>query len=209
MKLKRLAAVAISAGLLMAGFAPVANASEGNTSLAAVLTSNPAKFDKNWGNYNIVTAAVLAVLEAKPNSAVSALTNGDVALTAFIPTDRAFRKLVFDLTGTRPATERATFNAVAGLGIDTIEQVLLYHVVVGPAIDSSAALSANGAKLQTAAGTGAKNRIEVRVYPKVPAIWLRDTNTMLKNPRVILSQVDINKGNKQIAHGINRVLMTH
>lgn len=85
---------------------------------------------------------------------------------------------------------------------------MLYHVVVGPAIDSAAALGANGVKLQTSAGKGAKNRIEVRVYPKVHAIWLRDTNKGLKNPKVLLSQVDINSGNKQIAHGINRVLMT-
>lgn len=208
MNLKRFFAVALSAGLLFAGFSPAASANEGTTSLATVLTSDGNKFDSNWQDYDIVTEAVLAVLAAKPDSAVSVLTNGDVAVTAFIPNDRAFRRLVFNLTGTRPATERATFNAVAGLGIDTVEQVLLYHVVVGPAIDSAAALGANGVKLQTAAGTTAKNRIEVRVYPKVPAIWLRDTNKGLKNPKVLLSQVDINSGNKQIAHGINRVLMT-
>jgi len=208
MTLKKIAAVVISAGLLAAGFAPAANAAEGNTSLAEVLTSDTNKFDNNWGDFDILTEAVLAVLAAKPDSPVSVLTDGDVALTAFIPTDRAFRKLVFDLTGTRPATERATFRVVASLGVDTIEQILLYHVIVGPAIDSSAALGANGVKLQTAAGTGPKNRIEVRVYPRVPAIWLRDTNTKLKNPKVLLSKVDINAGNKQIAHGINRVLMT-
>lgn len=207
MKLKKLAVIAISAGLLAAGFAPAANAADGNTSLAAVLTSDGNKFDTNWSDYDIVTEAVLAVLAAKPNSTVSALTDGDIALTAFIPNDRAFRKLVFDLTGSRPATERATFKAVAGLGIDTVEKVLLYHVVVGPAINSSAALAANGAALQTAAGKGPKNRFEVRVYSGVPAIWLRDGNKMLKNPKVILSQVDINSGNKQLAHGIDRVLM--
>lgn len=207
MSVKKLLATIIAAGLMFAGFAPATSASEGTTSLATVLTSDGNKFDSNWADYDVVTEAILAVLDAKPNSAVSVLTDGSVAVTAFIPNDRAFRKLVFDLTGTRPATERATFNAVAGLGIDTVEQVLLYHVVVGPAINSTTALGANGVKLQTAAGDKARHRFEVRVYPKVPSIWLRDTNTGLKNPKVLLSQVDINTGNKQLAHGINRVLM--
>lgn len=208
MTIKKLAASLIAAGLMFAGLVPAASATQGTTSLAEVLTSDGDKFDNNWGDFDIVTEAVLAVLAAKPDSPVSVLTDGNVALTAFIPTDRAFRKLVFDLTGKRPATERATFRAIAGLGIDTVEQVLLYHVVPGATIESPDALAANGVKLQTAAGSGAKNRIEVRVYPRVPAIWLRDTNKQLKNPKVLLSKVDINKGNKQVAHGINRVLMT-
>ena len=47
--------------------------------------------------------------------------------------------LVQSLTGKKPKTEKATFKAVAKLGVNTIETVLLYHVVVGPAIDLSAA----------------------------------------------------------------------
>jgi hypothetical protein len=38
-------------------------------------------------------------------------------------------------------------------------------------------------------------------------ITLTDYNKKLKNPVVILSQVDINKFNKQVAHGIDAVLM--
>ena len=36
-------------------------------------------------------------------------------------------------------------------------------------------------------------------------ITLKDKDPDLKNPKVV--QVNINKGNKQIAHGINRVLL--
>ena len=71
------------------------------------------------------------VLAAKPTSPVAVLADGSTRLTAFLPTDRAFRRLVRDLTGTAPATERAVFAATATLGVDTIEQVLLYHVVPG------------------------------------------------------------------------------
>ena len=127
-------AVALAAGAL----APSAMAAEGNKSLAAVLTAETPKFDKNWNDYDIVTAAVLAVLEAKPASPVGVLAKGDVALTAFIPSDRAFQTLVKDLTGKKPSTEAKTFAAVAGLGgIDLVETVLLYHVVPGATIDAA------------------------------------------------------------------------
>ena len=97
-------AIALAAGAV----APAAMAADdGTKSLAAVLTATTPKFDKNWNDYDIVTAAVLAVLEAKPNSPVGVLADGDVALTAFIPSDRAFQTLVKDLTGTKPSTEKA------------------------------------------------------------------------------------------------------
>ena len=49
----------------------------GNRSLAKVLTSDGNRFDRNWGDYDIVTEAALAVIKAKPNSPVSVLTKGD------------------------------------------------------------------------------------------------------------------------------------
>ena len=76
------------------------------------------------------------VLDAKPASPVAVLADGSTRLTAFLPTDRAFRRLVRDLTGTAPDTERAVFTAAATLGVDTIEQVLLYHVVPGQTLTS-------------------------------------------------------------------------
>jgi len=159
-------------------------------------------WNKNWNDYNIVTHAVFAVLKAKPSSKVGVLADGDVALTAFLPNDRAFQILVKQLTGKTLLRERDVFRAVAKLGIPTVEAVLLYHVVPGATITSAQALKANGANLKTALG----KTIHVAVYPG-PVISLWDKAHNLRNPRVILSQVDINKGNKQIAHGIDRVLL--
>lgn len=190
-------ALVISAGLFIA--AP-AKAETGTNSLAAVLTAKNS-FDKNSKNYDILTAAVLAVLKEKPDSNVKVLTDGNVALTAFIPNDGAFIKLVKALTGKTPKTESKAFKSVAGLGIDTVESVLLYHVVPGDAILSPAALKANGAELNTAL-TGKTIKVSV----KGTKITLKDYNDMMKNPVVVLSQVDINKGNKQVAHGIDSVL---
>jgi uncharacterized surface protein with fasciclin (FAS1) repeats len=195
------AAALIGATALVA--APAANAADGETSLATVLKAGQAKFDQDDKDFDIVTKAVEAVLANKPDSAVKVLADGSTALTAFIPTDRAFKNLASALTNKTVKTEAGAFKAVAGLGIDTVEAVLLYHVVPGATILSGDALKANGAKLKTALEGKV---IRVRVTDR-PAIILGDYAPKLANPRVNLDQVDINKGNKQVAHGINAVLL--
>src|SRR3954454_9251645 len=104
--------------------APAAPAVHGHRSLAKVLTSDGNRFDRNARDFDVLTEAVLAVLKAKPSSPVSVLTKGRQRLTAFAPTDQAFRFLVYDLTGTWKVRERNVFKAVASLGIDTVETVL-------------------------------------------------------------------------------------
>lgn len=196
------ASLALTAGALAAvpAQAAPAKAAAGNTSLAEVLGADGVRFDRNWDDFDVVERAVLRVLDRKPSSAVSVLTDGDVALTAFVPTDRAFRRLVFDLTGQRPATERATWRVVRSLGVPTIETVLLYHVVPGATVTYRQALGADGAKLTTAQG----GKIRVVVRGHVVRLADRDFNDL--NPRVIRALKNINKGNPQIAHGISLVL---
>ncbi|MFN8159405.1 MAG: fasciclin domain-containing protein [Candidatus Nanopelagicales bacterium] len=177
-------------------------ATTGTAPLAAVALPFSKTWNTNWNDYNVVSHAVFAVLKAKPTSKVGVLANGKVALTAFLPNDRAFQILVKQLTGKTLLREREVFGAVAKLGIPTVEKVLLYHVVPGATITSSMALKSNGANLKTALGP----TIHVAVY-RGPVISLWDKAREFRNPRVILSQVDINKGNKQIAHGIDRVLL--
>jgi len=212
MKLRRtLAKVAtvLFAGALATGLAVVpahAAPDPGERSLAAVLTADGnGTFDHNWYDYDIVTQAVLGVLAAKPNSNVRLLTDGSVALTAFIPNDRAFRLLAHDITHKWYGSEKKVFDKlVAKLGINAIEKVLLYHVVPGGPIMAKDALNANGAKLATAL-PGAS--ITVRVKGRnVPVIILIDRDRNDYNARVNPWQTDINEGNKQIAHGITRVL---
>jgi uncharacterized surface protein with fasciclin (FAS1) repeats len=170
----------------------------GTKSLASVLLADKSGFDTNSKDFDILTAAVKAVLAAKPKSSVGVLANGKVALTAFIPNDYAFRILVKDLTGTLPKSEADVFKAVASLGIPTVEKVLLYHVVPGKTITAKVALRSNNAHLKTAAGA----TIKVRVTRS--GLFLQDKDPNSRNPKVIV--VDINKGNRQIAHAIDRVL---
>ena len=212
MKLRRSIALSVAAGaaILMAApsaasAAPTAPAPTGTRSLAAVLTANGnGQFDSNPFDYDIVTQAVLAVVGAKPSSPVALLTNGNVALTAFLPPDFAFRDLVRQLTGTSYASEKDVFNAlVAAAGVDTIETVLLYHVVPGATITSSDALNADGAALATAQGGTVKVDVVVKWLGVVKLV---DQDPTDANPYLNPFALNINKGNKQIAHGITAVL---
>jgi uncharacterized surface protein with fasciclin (FAS1) repeats len=176
----------------------------GTTSLAKVLGKDRSGFDRNPRDFDVLSAAVSAVLKAKPNSPVKVLADGKVALTAFLPTDRAFRQLVREITHKRSLpSERQAFTAVAGLGIDTVENVLLYHVVPGATIDKRTALRSDGAALTTALGPTVE--VDVRRYwHRYVSVRLIDADTNDRNPRVV--KFDINKGNRQIAHAIDRVL---
>lgn len=204
-------AAAALAGTAALATAPMAQAHTsrptalGTSSLAALLAKDGNRFDRNWYDFDIVDAAVHAVLAAKPKSPVGVLANGKVPLTAFLPNDRAFQMLALDLTHHWYPTERGVFTALAKkLGVNTIEAVLLYHVVPGVTIDSATALKSNGARLNTAL-PGASFRVQVLSHRPV---WVRliDNDRDAADPWLVRSKLDLNKGNRQIAHGISLVL---
>jgi uncharacterized surface protein with fasciclin (FAS1) repeats len=145
------------------------------------------------------TFTVAPTAAAAPAAATGSALGTRSLAAVLTSDDLAFRLLVRDLTGKSLRSERAVFAAVAGLGIDTVETVLLYHVVPGATITAKQALAANGAKLTTAQG-GA-----IRVpFTHVPLVLLRDLDPNDANPFVV--QFDLNRGNRQIAHGISLVL---
>ncbi|HYO85864.1 MAG TPA: fasciclin domain-containing protein [Dermatophilaceae bacterium] len=180
--------------------APAVAAHQGTRSLATVLAADGIRFDHNQWDYDILDAAVTAVLTAKPNSKVALLADGKVALTAFLPNDLAFKRLYTSLIGRWPRSESQTFSGLAGkLGVKNIEKVLLYHVVPGATIDAATALKADGVRLKTALG----KTVTVDVV-RGRHIRLIDKDPSAVNASVIVP--NINKGNRQIAHGISRVL---
>lgn len=205
MKKRLLTSVAAAAALgasLAAVPTTAAQATTGQRSLAQVLAADGSGFDHRWSDFDILDNAVSAVLAAKPNSAVKVLADGSTPLTAFLPTDRAFRRLVTDLTGKRPHTERATFKKLAAAaGIDTIEAVLLYHVVPGATITYAQARKSDGAALKTAAdltlGVNVRKHGRIALVDKDP----NDGNAVIRR-----ATKNINKGNRQIAHVVSRVL---
>jgi uncharacterized surface protein with fasciclin (FAS1) repeats len=207
MSLTRLTS-AVAAGVLAAVTlvaAPPAGAAapHGQRSLATVLAADGNHLDHNWQDFDILDKAVHRVLAARPDSPVAVLADGSVRLTAFLPTDRAFRRLVTDLTGKPRHTERGVLRALNGLvDAKTLESVLLYHVVPGSTITYRQAQRANGATLTTALSGG---RLRVQVTHE-RQVFLRDADTNDRNARVLRALRNVNQGNRQIAHGINRVL---
>lgn len=198
-----LAALA-TAALTLTAVAP-AQASEpaerkaGNRSLAKVLAADGNRLDRNWQDFDILEKGVLTVLKAKPDSAVALLTQGRKRATVFLPTDAAFRALVADLTGKKPRTERATVRALLKVAdVDTLETVLLYHVVAGRTLTSPKVVASAGKRLTTAQG----GKVGIRVRGKKVIVSDLDKND--RNARVVV--VDINRGNKQVGHAVNRVL---
>jgi uncharacterized surface protein with fasciclin (FAS1) repeats len=200
MKKKILAAA--SAAIAIGAFAPTTASAEGSApTLAEVLLSDSADddangFDHNWHDYDIVTQAVLAFPDL-----TAAASDPTASLTAFLPNDRAFRRLVREITGQRPKSEQAAFDAVVSLGLDTVKTVLTYHLV-GSKISYDAALQSNGAVLPTLQG----GTIEVKVRGKwCPTIRLIDADTDDRDPRVIDPNIG-GEASNGFAHGIDRVL---
>jgi uncharacterized surface protein with fasciclin (FAS1) repeats len=205
MKLRRWMAGLLAASALATVAAVPVSAADPAT-VVDVLGADGQAFDSKWSDYDIVERAALAVLAAKPSSAVGALADPAAELTVFAPTDRAFRQLVNDLTGNRPATEARTFNqlvkAVSRLvgpqnTIDTIEAILLYHVVPGN-VPSSVALTLDGTKVITASGVPFRVVVDTSVR-------LADQDRNAPNAELLLGRLDIDAGNSVI-HTVNRVL---
>ena len=176
------------------------SARAGDTSLAEVLAADGQELDMNWEDFDLVEAAALAVIDAKPESPVALLADGDTRLTAFVPTDAAFRSFVKSIKGYAPRTEAKTLAQVVKIAgsIDTVETILLYHVVAGQTLTSPKVLAAEGEKLTTAQGGS------FRVHLGKAGVFLVDKDRDAANPYVVA--LDVNRGNKQVAHGINRVL---
>lgn len=155
-------------------------------------------FDHDWHDYDIVTQAVLLFPDL-----VAAASNPDADLTVFLPTDRAFRKLVKDVTGAPPKTEAETFAAVASLGVDTVESVLLYHIV--PArISYRDALASNGATIPTLLD-GSTLGVTARGTAWFGTVRLVDADTDDRDARVRQPNIGGELANGY-GHGIDRVL---
>jgi uncharacterized surface protein with fasciclin (FAS1) repeats len=200
MKRKFIAAVAITMTAALAAPATSASAGHGpQGTLADVLLADKAWDDANgfdhvsW-DFDIVTQAVLAFEDL-----TAAASAPDSNLTVFLPTDYAFRKLVKNLTGQWLRTEKEVFDAVVGLGLDTVKKVLTYHILAGAQIDFRTALQSDGAALTMLSG----DTLTVDVRGKWRVV-LQDNDPDLRDPRVIFPDIRATNG---IAHAIDRVLL--
>ncbi len=176
----------------------------GTTSLQAAFTTDGDQFDSSWNDFDIATELTAAVLAAKPGSQLSVVTNGQVPLTAFVPNDRAFRKFVKDLSGHKPATEAAAYNAILDrAGIDKVERLLLSQIVPNVTLRARNLRHMNGAILGTMGGSAIKVRV---LRHRMARIVIVDRDRNDQNAWLVFFKRNINKGNRQIAQGVDRVI---
>ena len=159
-----------------------------DVAVAASGTTGP---DANSRDYDLLIAAVTAT------GLAPVLDDESQRFTVFAPDDRAFQRLVRDLTGGggRLPTEQATLDAVlATFSVDEIKNILLYHVVAGRTLGPLQVLLSGS--LTMANGGTVKPRL-FRLVDETPA---------LRDPRLVLRAIDIRATNGVI-HTIDRVLV--
>jgi uncharacterized surface protein with fasciclin (FAS1) repeats len=185
---KLITAIAITATL---GFATAAQAQ----TLAGILLSDEDMFDKNQNDFDIVTEAILACSDlAGPAS------DPEASLTAFLPTDKAFRILVEDVYGVSIKDEATLFATIATtLGCETIESVLKYHIVPGEIYAADVLALEDGTSVTTLLGAtfavDFKGRGQIR---------LMDNESALRDPIIRTTDIMADNG---VAHVIDRVLL--
>jgi hypothetical protein len=201
--MKRTLIVSIAAAVGLAVVAPAATASAASTpTLADILLSdsssdNASGFDRRAWDYDIVTQAVLLFPDL-----VDAASDPEAVLTAFLPNDLAFRVLVYELTGRWIWSESGVFDAVASLGLETVEAVLTYHLIGGAAISYQDALGADGAVLTTLQGGTIEVDVRGRWWKRVRLI---DQDSNDYDPYVVQANIGGQAANGY-AHGISAVL---
>jgi uncharacterized surface protein with fasciclin (FAS1) repeats len=193
MKKMRLTVAAVTAAVLVFGAAPAAHANGGTPSGTivdvAVAASGGGTPDSNHSDYDILVQAILAT------GLQGALSDTSTQYTVFAPDDRAFIRLVADLTGSVPASEADALTAITTTFTTAqISNILLYHVVAGKKLGPIGVLTS---KSLTMANGG-------KVYPR--GIWLQDATPSLTNPRLVLRAINIQASNGVI-HTIDRVLV--
>ena len=188
---------------------PFGNGAAAPGSVYAVLAADDG-FDYNGRDYDILEAAAEAVVNAKPGTPVAALNSPDAVLTVFAPNDNAFRWLVFSLTGRWYWSEATVLDklvgAVSGLvgpaaTIDTIEAVLLYHVVLGAKVMSADVPALDGVDVTTVGG----GTFRVNVGRWFVSLVDKDPDAL--NPTLVRGGLDIETSNgKSVIHTISLVL---
>lgn len=155
----------------------------------AVAASGGGTPDRNHNDYDILVQAVLAT------GLAPALSDTSTKYTVFAPNDRAFLRLVADLTGSWPASEQAALTAITStFSVEQISDILLYHVVAGKKLGPIQVLLSRSL---TMANDGI-------VKPR--GITLRDETSALRDPRLVLWAINI-KASNGVIHTIDRVLV--
>lgn len=196
---KRLIVTVLAAGALVLSTAVPASAAvptnyappapAGSIVDVAVAASGGGTPDNNPYDYDILVQAVLAT------GLAPVLADTSRQFTLFAPNDRAFERLVTDLTGVAPTSEAAALTTItSALSIDQIKNILLGHVVADRKLNPFQVLFAGS--ITMANGTVIRPRF----------LTLRDSNPSFQDPQLVIFGLNIQASNGVI-HTINRVLL--
>ena len=188
--MRRVLTLTVASIAAAAAFAAPASAGSNPGTIVdvAVSASGGGEPDRNGNDYDLLIQAVQAT------GLAGTLSNDDTKLTVFAPNDRAFLRLVEDLTGNRPKSEQEALNTItSALTEDQIRNVLLYHVVPGKRLTPRQVLKSR--KLTMANGGVVRPR----------GVVLKDETKSARDPKLVLKAIDIRASNGVI-HTIDRVL---
>jgi len=145
--------------------------------------------DANGKDYDVLVAAVLA-------TGLDQALAGDAELTVFAPNDRAFQRLVADLTGAGdlPSEADALTAVLATFTVEQITDILLYHVTQGT-LDSADVLA-----------SGPLTMLNGAIVTPASPFRLADETPALKDPKLVRQAIDLFATNGVI-HTIDRVLV--
>lgn len=188
-----IALAAVVAGALVLTTSPAsahqATKPAGSIVDVAVAASGGGAPDAKGSDYDILIQALVAT------GLDETLADTSTTYTVFAPNDRAFLRLVTDLTGEAPASEAAALDAITStFSGEQISDILLYHVVAGKKLPPVKVLLSRSIEMANG-GT-----IEPR------GIVVRDETPELKNPKLVLRAINIPASNGVI-HTIDRVLV--
>ncbi len=203
--MRRTIATLLSASLLV-GVMALPAAAVPSTLAEQILADADGEFDRNRYDFDIIGEVVKAILD--PSNEVTSQLGAaaqvvDGGITAFLPNDRAFQLLAWDLTGKWIRDESNIIPAILSVvDLQTVNTIVEYHVIAGATIDSAAALQADGVSLTSV--MGASFTVDV-LNQKRALVRLIDNDRNDWDPFLVRSKLD-NVASNGIWHGISQVL---
>lgn len=173
----------------------------GHRSLAKFLAADGHHFDRNWRDFDIADAFFVKVLSKRPDSPLAIIRHGHKPVTAFLPTDAAFRRVAFIIVGKHYKTERAVYRGLlhAG-GVGAANRILSYHIALGPAMTYQQLVAAAPTTLTMMQG----GKLKVRM--RNGRLTFIDFDVDSPNAHAVRSQSNLNEGNRQLGQGVTLLL---